>query len=686
MTGRAVSVALLALSVAGGFAAPLGAQAPARLLGQVVDATTQAPVAQAEVRAGDLHAISRTDGGFLLGSVPPGRLRLEVRRIGYAPWSAVIELLPGLDRTVAVPLVPVALQLDSVTVLAASEGISIGGAELARRGRDLAQALDGWEGVAVRRTGGAGPASPQLRGGGPDEVLVLVDGFALNDPLSGRADLRRIPSADVDKVTLVPGAQTVRAGARAVAGVLSVETRRPLRPEGSSWAGSHGALGARIGLSAGPLAASVSSERYASGFAYTVPEVRGGGEAERGNAGGTQSTVFARLDGPVELSLLGSQSQRGLPGTTTNPTLRARGEDRSLFLGARREGPLHASASLQWIETRAADPAPVAGPPYDSYTHGIGATAELGLRRPVGLGAWTGEAGAAIEARGDRFAGDGVRAGASFSGAALLLDAALHRGGTSVLTVAPSVRLDLWTGHTRPVASARLDVGLQRGRTGLSASVGSAVTPPVLADLFFREGVGVRLNSDLRPERVRWELEGGVRREFGPGGTRGTVSLRAFAGRVGDMVVWAPDFRFVWSPGNFDVRRRGGELSFALGPLGGLRLDGSAALAVVTYDHPGGAQVQYRPRVTYAAGAAWTRGPWSADLRWHRIGARFPTSAGTNPRPAFSLLDAGLERRLGGSLAARAEVRDLTDTRAEFIAGYPTPGRTLFATLTFQLP
>jgi outer membrane cobalamin receptor len=96
--------------------------------------------------------------------------------------------------------------------------------------------------------------------------------------------------------------------------------------------------------------------------------------------------------------------------------------------------------------------------------------------------------------------------------------------------------------------------------------------------------------------------------------------------------------------------------------------------------------VQYRPRVTYAAGAAWTRGPWSADLRWHRIGARFPTSAGTNPRPAFSLLDAGLERRLGGSLAARAEVRDLTDTRAEFIAGYPTPGRTLFATLTFQLP
>jgi vitamin B12 transporter len=663
--------------------APLAAQAPARLLGRVVDASTQAPVAQAEVRAGDLHAVTGPDGGFLLGSVPPGRLRVEVRRIGYAPWSGVVEILPGLDRTVAVSLVAVALGLDSITVLAASGGISIGGNELARRGHDLAQALDGWEGVAVRRTGSAGPAAPQLRGGGPDEVLVLVDGFALNDPLSGRADLRRIPSAEVEKVTLLAGAQTVRAGSRAIAGVLAVETRRPLRPEGSSWAGSHGALGLRLGASAGPLAVSASSERDASGFDYTVPEVRGGGQAERRNAGGTQSTVFARLDGPVELSLRGSQSERGLPGTTTNPTLLAHAEDRSVLLGIRREARLHSSASLQWIETRAADPAPVAGPAYDSYTHGIGGTAELGLRGGIGLGAWSGEAGAAVEARGDRFGGDGVRDGASFSHAALRLDAALHRGRTSIVTVAPAVRLDLWTGHTRPVASARLDVGVQRGRTALTASVGSAVTPPVLADLFFREGVGVQLNPDLRPERVRWEVEAGVRRDLGPAGT---LSVRAFAGRVGDMVVWAPDFRFVWSPRNFDVRRRGGEVSLALNPLRGLRLDGSATLAAVTYDHPGGAQVQYRPRVTYAAGAAWSRGAWGADVRWHRIGARFPNSAGTNARPAISLIDLGLERRLGGSLLLRAEVRDLADARAEFIAGYPTPGRTLTATLTFQLP
>ena len=93
------------------------------------------------------------------------------------------------------------------------------------------------------RRAGTAPAAPQLRGGGPDEVLVLVDGFPVNDPLTGRADLSRIPSREVEAVTLLPGAQTVRAGSRAMAGVIVVETRRERGAEGAAWGGSHGARG-----------------------------------------------------------------------------------------------------------------------------------------------------------------------------------------------------------------------------------------------------------------------------------------------------------------------------------------------------------------------------------------------------------------------------------------------------------
>jgi hypothetical protein len=560
--------------------------------------------------------------------------------------------------------------------------LSISGEELVVRGRDLARALDGWEGVIVRRTGSGGPASPQLRGGGPDEVLVLVDGFAVNDPLSGRADLGRISSHEVSRVTLLPGAQTVRAGSRAVAGVIVVDTRRAFRPEVSAWMADHGARGLRAGGSAGPLGIAASRERYADRFPYTVPEVRGGGAAVRLNAGGDLSTASARLDGPVELSVRGSQSMRGLPGTTTNPTPRAKAHDRTVFVGARGAGPVSWSGSLQWLETRAADPAPPTGPAYDSYTHGVGGTLGAGYRAAAGVSGWTGEAGVSGEVRGDRFAGDGVRPGSSFTHGALLAAATLHRGTGTIWSLAPAARLDVWTGQTTPTFSFRLDAGWQRGRTGITAAIGSAVTPPVLADLFFREGVGVRLNPGLRPERVRWEAEAGLRREF----PSGNAAIRVFYGRVADMVVWAPDFRFIWSPRNFDVLRRGGEATLGLRPSGNLRLDGAAAYSAVTYDIPGGAQVQYRPRVTCSVSVIWSPRAWSADARWHLIGERYPNSAGTNPRPAFSLLDIGLERRLTDALGLRAQVTDVTDTRAEFIAGYPTPGRTFTATLNFQLP
>ena len=669
----------LGLGLTALLAPPVAAQGPARLTGRVVDAVTLAPIANAEIRAGELLASSAPDGGFAFGSVPPGRIELRVRRIGYAPLRRVVELVPGLEQTVSLPLAPLPVRLDSVTVTAAPAAIAIAGPELVRRGGDLARALDGWEGVVVRRAGN-GPAAPQVRGGGPDEVLVLVDGFPINDPLTGRADLSRISSREVAAVTLVPGAQTVRAGSRAVAGVLLVETRRDVRPEGSAWAASHGALGARLGGSAGALTVSASGERLSDRFPYTVPAVRGGGEAVRVNAGGEQYAASLSYDGPVDLVLRGSLADRGLPGTTTNPTPEARGQDRSVLLGARREGPLAVTGSLQWLETRAQDPAPPTGAPYDSYTHGLGGTLELGRHLSASVSGWTGEAGLVAEGRGYRFGGDGVEAGSSFTQAALRADVRLGRGPWSV---APAVRFDAWTGSTTPRASARVDGGWLRGRTSITFGVGSAVTPPVLADLFFREGVGVRLNPDLRPERVRWEVEGGVRHELAAGTT---IGLRLFAGRVADMIIWAPDFRFIWSPRNFDVVRRGGELTAEWHLQRDLSLSGSATFAAVTYDIPAGAQVQYRPRVTYDATGLWSPGPWTLDVRWHHIGRRYPNSAGTNPRDPFSLLDAGLERRFGGGLALRAEVRDLTDARAEFLAGYPTAGRTVALTLTMVAP
>jgi len=46
-------------------------------------------------------------------------------------------------------------------------------------------------------------------------------------------------------------------------------------------------------------------------------------------------------------------------------------------------------------------------------------------------------------------------------------------------------------------------------------------------------------------------------------------------------------------------------------------------------------------------------------------------------------MDIGAERTIGTAVV-RADLRDLFDTRAEFLAGYPTPGRTAIVSISLE--
>ena len=120
MTARTVLLAALAV-----IPLPVAAQAPARVIGRVVDASTGAPLGSADVRLGEQRATTASDGAFVLVAVTTGRGTLAVRRIGYAPWVGVVDVVPGLDRTITVELAPMPLRLDSLTVVATPGTLSI---------------------------------------------------------------------------------------------------------------------------------------------------------------------------------------------------------------------------------------------------------------------------------------------------------------------------------------------------------------------------------------------------------------------------------------------------------------------------------------------------------------------------------------------------------------------------------
>ena len=93
-----------------------GSVSTGRLIGQVLDAVTDDPVVAAVVSVPDRLRVAETDrrGQFVLSGVPVGMQELNVRHLGYAPLSYVVEVSPGLTTEVEIGMVPAPVEMDPI--------------------------------------------------------------------------------------------------------------------------------------------------------------------------------------------------------------------------------------------------------------------------------------------------------------------------------------------------------------------------------------------------------------------------------------------------------------------------------------------------------------------------------------------------------------------------------------------
>ena len=699
------------------------AQLPATLEVQVMAASSGAPELLSGVRvevSGTPFAGSTDQAGRVrFRGLPPGTHEVRASHIGFGELVREVEVANGRTTRLELELVPRPILLDEVEV----EGLRRRGpagavilrpADALPGARTVAELVEMVPGVSVVRRGGPGaPSVPSIRGSDGNQVLVLVDGVPLNALLTGEADLSSVELSDVDRVVVVTGAAASRYGAGALAGAILVETGTGSSSalSGRLLAGSHGEMGGLV-AAARPLDAAerwrldarVQAEESRGDFLHAVPEFRGGGEARRINAhhhalrghlslSGVPGGAEAGEGRRVRIRVHGEQLGRGSPGTVVQPSRTGEREElrggltTSLEGGGARGGwRVGGNAAAHRAEHR--DPSPPFGPAFESTTR----VREIDLQ---GEG-WTEWEGWSLQG-GLTGRHRGLRASALDEGAPTRIRelggwvesswSAGHPSGQEgalpgLVRVTGTLRGDLHDLSDEAVLSPSLGAEFTRGDVRLGVRWARAFSPPSLADLFFEEGVLVRSNPELGPERVRgeWSAEAGWEGAAGP--LRSELQLSLFRGDVDGTILWFPDHRFIWSPDNYDVARRGGSVSGELRwPSQGLSIQGSLDHTQVSYTGPVlSGQVVYRPEWTGSVTTLWEadRLQLRSTLRTHGSRRSVPGSE-LNSLDPFTTLDSGvaLPVSLGSLLDAHLEltVRNALDVRASFLADYPLPGR-----------
>ncbi|MBI4877442.1 MAG: TonB-dependent receptor [Acidobacteria bacterium] len=229
MQASAVIYALLAVSCA---AAPAEVTLRGRVIGD-----TGAPVAGARVKIasldppGERQIVTADAGGALECRLPrEGAYSVSVEREGFFTLQdRVVRLAPGVTE-IQFELSPLREIFESIEVSARSSTVDLdrSAPEKTLRGTDilavpypttnnLKNALRILPGVVHDSRGGV-----HVNGGAEDQTLYTLDGFTLNDPLTGRLE-SRVSVEAVQSVEILSGAPAAEYG-RGSAGTLAVST------------------------------------------------------------------------------------------------------------------------------------------------------------------------------------------------------------------------------------------------------------------------------------------------------------------------------------------------------------------------------------------------------------------------------------------------------------------------------
>ena len=569
-------------------------------------------------------------------------------------------------------------------------------------------------GVATARAGQTGlQGSVFIRGGESRYACVLVDGVAVNQP-GGSFDFGTVLPFELERVEVVRGAASSLYGNDALAGVVSLQTRRArpgerpsLRAEGEGgsfdWQrgllATSGARG-RFDWSAGVQRLTTDNEEPNSRFEQTAAALSAGARIDSR----TDARAVVRFD----------DNTTGTPGPTAfgRPDLDASFERQDLVVSAlvRRAQPrLSQQLSVGYASTDQLSLNPVDSGPWVPEWDGVSgsfplfdfpnaagfqnqtarldagyqADLSVGTRHLLTGGAEveheTGDLGNRAE---ELLTPERTNFGAYVQDRLLL-------GSRAYLTVGGRVERNGSYG-THAVPRAALAVRLRDGEdaTTLRASAGMGIKEPSFlesyGESFFAKG-----NPDLDPERSTTFDLGVEQRLFG---SRLRASVTAFHNDYRDQIAYTVvDFdTFEGTYVNLaHTRAQGIEVALEARPITPLHLfgqytylDGEILESPSDFDpvYAKGEPLLRRPRHQGSLSAQLSFPRWSAGATLVRVGERADSDfvgLGLTRSVAYTRLDARLRVRVAGPVEAFVTGENLLDAAYQEVLGYPALGRSV---------
>jgi vitamin B12 transporter len=709
-----------------------------------------ARVATAEAPPGSLEGVVRTSDDLALPGVavtldgPSGKRRVSTGPDGAFRASGLeageyaasvdapgLELRPPARATVGagesrLDLVLAPAPVSERVVVSATRGeatlSSIGvAADVLDRQRiddraapSLLPLLQEVPGVATARTGQTGlQGSVFIRGGESRYACVLVDGVAVNQP-GGSFDFGTVLPFELERVEVVRGAASSLYGNDALAGVVSLQTRRArpgespsLRAEGEAgsfdWqrglVATSGARG-RFDWSAGVQRLTTDNEEPNSRFEQTAAALSAGARIDSR----TDARAVVRLD----------DNATGTPGPTAfgRPDQDASFERQDLVVSAlvrRAEPRLSQQLSVGYARTEQLSLNPVDSglwvPEWDGASGsfplfdfpneagfqnrtarlaaGYQADLSIGRRHLLTAGGdvehETGDLGNRAE---ELLTPERTNFGAYVQDRLLL-------GSRAYLTAGGRVERNGSYG-THAVPRAALAVRLRDGEdaTTLRASAGLGIKEPSFlesyGESFFAKG-----NPDLDPERSATFDAGVEQRLFG---SRLRASVTAFHNEYRDQIAYTVvDFNtFEGSYVNLaHTRAQGIEVALEARPITPLQLfgqytylDGEILESPSDFDpvYAVGEPLLRRPRHQGSLSAQLSFPRWSAGATLVRVGGRADSDfvgLGLTRSEAYTRLDARLRLRVAGPVEAFVTGENLLDAAYQDVLGYPALGRSV---------